>query len=72
MDPELSELIELLSIYNSHPVRQSQLILYPGKSKGEIQFSFLDKWNDSSSIKIQFFSFPDAIVKVKEFLKADE
>lgn len=68
MNPYLIQLLEILAEYNSIPNQQAVLTLIPNSEKGQVQFTFLDKWNDKITANIGFSSYNIGIEKIQDFI----
>jgi hypothetical protein len=68
MNPYLIQLLEILAEYNSIPNQQAVLTLIPNSEKGQVQFTFLDKWNDKITANISFSSYNIGIEKIQDFI----
>lgn len=68
MNPYLIQLLEILAEYNSIPNQQAVLTLIPNSEKGQVQFTFLDKWNDKITANIIFSSYNIGIEKIQDFI----
>ena len=68
MNPYLIQLLEILAEYNSIPNQQAVLTLIPNSEKGQVQFTFLDKWSDKITANIIFSSYNIGIEKIQDFI----
>lgn len=68
MNPYLIQIYETLAKYNSVPNQQAVLTLIPNSEKGQVQFTFLDKWNDKITANIIFSSYNIGIEKIQDFI----
>jgi hypothetical protein len=68
MNPYLIEIYETLTEYNSVPNQQAVLTTIPNSEKGQVQFTFLDRWNDKITANISFSSYNIGIEKIQDFI----
>ena len=68
MNQDLIWILELLAKYNSVPNQQAVLTLIPNSEKGQVQFTFLDRWSDKITANISFSSYNIGIEKIQDFI----